>query len=171
MEIQILDWIQSLRNPAGDLVFPLITALGNGGLIWILLTIMLLLVPGTRKNGTVLLAALLVDLVLCNVILKPLISRIRPFDINTAVQLMIARPSDFSFPSGHTAASFAAVTALYLSGAKGWLWKPVFLLAVLIACSRLYLYVHYPTDILGGIAVGWFSGYIGFHICKYLQKR
>ena len=100
-----------------------------------------------------------------------LIQTIRTCDANTSIQLLIARPHDFSFPSGHTAASFAAVGALLFSGEKK-LWKPVFVLAVLIAFSRLYLYVHYPTDILGGIVVGNVSGYVGYRIiCKLEQWK
>lgn len=75
-----------------------------------------------EKSGVILAAALIVDLILCNVILKPLVARIRPFDVNTAIQLIIAKPQDYSFPSGHTAASVTSVVALYLAGEKR-LWK------------------------------------------------
>lgn len=159
IEFKILDLIQELRTPAGDAAMCFITGLGNGGTIWILAAVVLLLIPKTRKSGVVLAAALCVDAVLCNGILKNLFCRMRPFDVNTAVQLLIAGPRDFSFPSGHTAVSFAAVTALYLSGPKK-LWIPALILACLIAFSRLYLYVHYPTDILGGMAVGIAAGCI-----------
>ena len=110
-------------------------------------------------------AALVVDVLLCNVILKNLVGRIRPFDVNTSVQLLISKPKDFSFPSGHTAASFASVAALYLAGEKK-LWKPALVLAILIAFSRMYLYVHYPTDILGGIIFGILSAWIGYQCSK-----
>ena len=163
IEIQILDFLQKLRTPAGDMVIPLITKLGDKGIIWILLAAALLLIPKTRKTGAILTAALCVDLVLCNGILKNLFARIRPFDVNTSVQLLIPKPGDFSFPSGHTAASFTAAAALYFAGEKD-LWKPVLALAVIIAFTRLYLYVHYPTDILGGMAVGTTAGYLGFWI-------
>lgn len=161
MELEILDFIQSIRTPFGDAVMPLITSLGNTGIIWIVLACILLAVPKTRKTGIVLAAALCWDVVLCDGILKHLFARIRPCDVNTSIQLLIERPRDFSFPSGHTAASFAAVTALYFSGERR-LWKAAFLLSCAIAFSRLYLYVHYPTDILGGIAVGIAAGYAGF---------
>lgn len=115
-------------------------------------------------------AALCVDLVLCNGILKNLFGRIRPCDVNTQIQLLIARPHDFSFPSGHTAASFTAVAALYFSGKKR-LLKPAMALACLIAFSRLYLYVHYPTDILGEILVGVAAGYIGYVIVGRWMER
>lgn len=163
MEIKILDWIQTLHTPVGDTVMCLITKLGDAGIFWILLTLVLLILPKTRRWGVILAAGLVVDLVLCNVILKPLVERIRPFDVNTAVQVLISKPKDYSFPSGHTAASFTVVAGLYLAGA-GKLWKPALVLAVLIAFSRLYLYVHYPTDVLGGIIVGLVSGYMGYRI-------
>lgn len=170
MEFQILDWIQSIRTPLGDVVMPWISALGNAGMIWIVLAAVLLLIPKTRKSGVILALALCVDVLMCNVILKNVFARIRPCDVNTAVQLLIARPVDFSFPSGHTAASFASATALFFAGEKK-LWKPVLVLAVLIAFSRLYLYVHYPTDILGGIAVGVTAGYLGYLLEKRGRKR
>ena len=157
MEIHILDMIQNLRTPIGDVVVPLITRLGDAGIIWIILTVLLLIIPKTRKTGVIMMAALLVDVLLCNVLIKNLVARTRPFDVNTAVQLLVAKPRDYSFPSGHTAASFASVTALYL--------------AVLIALSRLYLYVHYPTDIIGGVVFGSLSGYLGYKIVEWIQKK
>ena len=147
-----------------------ITKLGNAGIVWILLTIVLLLIPKTRKSGLILASALIVDLILCNGILKPLIARIRPFDVNYAIQLIVAKPHDYSFPSGHTAASFTAVMALYLAGEKK-TWKAALVLAVLIALSRLYLYVHYPTDIIGGVVFGSLSGYLGYKIVEWIQKK
>ena len=115
MEIQILNWLQSLHTPILDKIMQLITHLGDMGIIWIILTIVM---PKTRKSGVIMAAALIVDVILCNVILKNLIARVRPYDVNTAVQVLVAKPKDFSFPSGHTAASFASVTALYLAGEK-----------------------------------------------------
>lgn len=169
IEIKFLDWIQSLHGPAGDAFWPLVTRLGDAGRIWILLAMVLLIIPKTRKSGAILAVALCADLLLCNHILKPVIARVRPFDVNTAISLLIPRPGDFSFPSGHTAASFTAVAALYFAGEKK-LWKPALVLAVLIAFSRLYLYVHYPTDILGGMAAGVIAGYMGYLIVKFCKK-
>lgn len=169
MEIKILDWIQDLHGPVGDAFWPLVTRLGDRGMIWILLAAVLLIIPRTRKSGAVLAAALCVDLVLCNRILKPVIARVRPFNVNTAVSLLIPKPGDFSFPSGHTAASFTAAAALYFGGEKK-LWKPALVLASFIAFSRLYLYVHYPTDILGGMAVGVIAGFMGSVIVKFCSR-
>lgn len=139
------------------------------GLIGILLAAVLLLRRKTRKTGEILAAALVVDVLLCNGLLKHLFHRVRPCDVNTAVSLLVSRPTDYSFPSGHTAASFAAVAALYLAGARR-LWKPALVLGMLIAFSRLYLYVHYPSDILGGVLVGLFAGWVGSRIAAKLLK-
>lgn len=169
IEFQILDFIQGFRTPFGDTVMPLISSLGNAGCLWIGLTVILLLLPEKRKSGGILLAALLFDLLLCNILIKPLVARVRPCDVNTAVELLIAHPVDMSFPSGHTAASFASVAALYLAGERK-LWKISLVLTVLIAFSRLYLYVHYPTDVLGGAVIGILSGYLGFRCAEALRK-
>ena len=161
LEFWILDGIQTLRTPAGDVLMPFITSFGNGGVIWIVLTVILLLIPKTRKTGLILGAALILDGILCNLLLKNLVRRIRPCDIKDAVRLLIPYPSDYSFPSGHTAVSFAAASALYFAGEK-YLWKAALVLAAFIAFSRMYLYVHYPTDVLGGILFGVISGYLGY---------
>ena len=107
-EFSVLDFIQAhLRSGIGDIVMPLITHLGDSGVIWVVLALVLLIYPKTRKTGAALAVALALEVICCNLILKPFVARIRPCDINTAVQLLIPRPDDFSFPSGHTGASFA----------------------------------------------------------------
>ena len=169
-ELEILNQLQKLHTPVLDKIMVFITNLGSAGIIWIILTVVCLIIPRTRKVGWVMAASLIVDLILCNGILKNLVARTRPCDVNKSIQLLIKRPWDYSFPSGHTAASFASVTALYLAGEKK-LWKMALILACLIAFSRLYLYVHYPTDILGGILVGIFSGFIGSKIVTYMMKK
>lgn len=161
IELSILDWIQTLHTPFLDKIMVFITRLGDAGIIWIVLSIVLLLIPKTRKSGAVMVAALVVDVLLCNIVLKNLVARTRPYDVNTGVHLLVAKLHDYSFPSGHTAASFTSVTALYLASEKK-LWKFALVLACLIAISRLYLYVHYPTDVLGGILFGVISGYLGY---------
>ena len=168
---QILLWIQEyLRFPALTSVMKDITNLGNAGILWILITIVLLLDKKTRNVGYMSALALIGSLIVDNILLKNLVARTRPFDVNTAVQLLVAKPRDYSFPSGHTAASFASVTALYLVGEKK-MWKAALVLAVLIALSRLYLYVHYPTDIIGGVVFGSLSGYLGYKIVEWIQKK
>ena len=169
-EFAILNGIQAnLRNPVLDMLMPAITALGNGGLIWIALAGVLLLTPKHRKTGAAVLAGLVLEVICCNLVLKPLVARVRPCDVNTAVQLLVARPDDFSFPSGHTGASFAAVSALFVS--RNRLWIPALILAVLISFSRLYLYVHYPTDVLAGVLLGVMTGWAGSVVSTYADKR
>lgn len=166
IEIEILDWIQGLKTGFGDVSLSFISTIGNAGLIWIIMAVILLIIPKTRKCGAFMAAALIVDALLCNCILKPLVARVRPYDVNTAIELIVAKPVDYSFPSGHTAAAFAATTALFFDRKK-YLWIPALILAVLTGFSRLYLYVHYPTDVLGGIIIGILSGCAG---CFIVQK-
>lgn len=169
-EFAILDWIQAnLRNPIMDLLMPAITTLGNSGLIWIILAGILILMPKYRKVGVAVMAGLVLEVICCNLVLKPLVARVRPCDVNTAVQLLVARPDDFSFPSGHTGASFAAASALPFSRSR--LWIPSLVLAVLIAFSRLYLYVHYPTDILAGALLGVMAGWAGRWVSAYANEK
>ena len=134
-----------------------------------LLAAVLLLLWKHRWTGMSLSFALILDLICCNIVLKPLVGRVRPFLVNTAVELLTAPPADASFPSGHTAASFAAVFALRASGSP--LWKPALVLAAGIAFSRLYLYVHWPTDVLGGILVGAAAGWAGARLADALRRR
>ena len=155
MKSSILDWIQiNLRTPVLDLLMPAITALGNGGLIWIVLAAGLLLMPGHRKAGAAVLAGLALEVVCCNLVLKPLVARVRPCDINTAVQLLIARPDDFSFPSGHTAGAAAFYPALGRESGKKSIVAVTIILAVLIGLSRNILAVHWPVDVLVGLIIG-----------------
>ena len=170
MELRFLDFLQTIHTPLLDKILAFITSLGNAGIIWIVLAVVLLILPKTRKTGIIVAAALLMDLVLCNLILKNLVARVRPYDVNTAIAILIKKPLDFSFPSGHTAASFAAMTALFLAKMKK-AWIAALVLAVLIAFSRLYFYVHYPTDVLGGAVVGILSGVIGYAIVEKIDKR
>lgn len=158
MELLILDWLQThLRCGFLDAALPVISWSANHGEIWILLALVLVLRKSSRRQGWTVALALVLDLVCCNLLLKPLIGRVRPFVVNPAVELLVSPPLDASFPSGHTAASFAAVFALRGSGNP--LWKPALAVAVLIAFSRLYLYVHWPSDVLGGALLGAFLGW------------
>ena len=159
-EFNLLDQIQQhLANDFLNALVPRISSLGDAGLIWIALSILLLLFPKTRKAGLASGIALLFMLITDNMILKPLVARLRPFTVNTAVELLIPPPTDFSFPSGHTYASFASASAIFRNNRK--IGIPALILASLIAFSRLYLYVHYPTDVLFGILFGILAGWIG----------
>ena len=158
IEIQILDFIQqTMRSPVFDRFWPVVTHLGDAGAIWIVLTLILLVVPRTRKLGVACALALVLSLVFTNFLLKNLVARTRPFYIS-GVELLIKEPSEYSFPSGHASSSFAAAFVLWKERARIGrveLYRWVMVLASLIAFSRLYLYVHYPTDVLAGLLVGF----------------
>lgn len=169
LELGILDWIQSnLRCGVLDALMPALSWTCNHGEIWIVLAAVLLAVKRCRRQGLAVGCALVTDLVLCNLILKPLVNRARPFAVHP-VELLIPPPGDASFPSGHTAASFAAVLALKASGSP--LWKPALAVAVVMAFSRLYLYVHWPSDVLGGVIVGAAAGYMGAWMARRIGWR
>lgn len=170
-EFQILDKLQTIHNPLLDSFMVAITKLGDAGIVWIILTVILLLIPKTRKSGVYMAVALIADLIICNVILKPIVARIRPYSINQTVHLLVTPLKDYSFPSGHTAASFASVSALYFAGRKR-MAAGALIVSVLIAFSRMYLYVHYPTDVLGGLIIGLLCGWIADMIIqKVMEKR
>ena len=158
IELAVLDAIQSIRFPALDFVMKYFTHLGDYGLLFVALTLIMLYFKKTRLFGVVCATALLFDLLAVNIIIKPLVARARPFTLRPDFLLLVARPLDFSFPSGHTAISFAFATAIGAYSRKYQRWA--FALAAVIAFSRLYLYVHYPSDVLAGIVIGLFCGYL-----------
>jgi undecaprenyl-diphosphatase len=157
-DLPILDWIQNtLQCGLLDFLMPLITLLGDAGIFWIAVAVVLLIIPKTRKIGLGMGVALLMGLLVCNVILKPWVARIRPYDyqiqyFGTQIKLLVDAMHDFSFPSGHTIASFEAATVLLIHNKK--MGIPAMILASLIAFSRLYLYVHYPTDVIASVILG-----------------
>jgi undecaprenyl-diphosphatase len=152
-----------------DTLMPLVTALGDNGIIWILLSAAFLVMPRYRKVGIAIILALLLGFIICNLGLKPLAARLRPFEFNEAIHLLIKAPLDYSFPSGHTEASFAAVTVLFLYQVRGWF--AAMLLAFAIAFSRLYLYVHYPTDVFAGAIIGICMGILSLYIMKRVMVK
>lgn len=169
-EFVLLDTIQqACQSAMMDYIMPFVTMLGDKGVLWIILGLVFLSCKRWRRAGILLFAALLIEAVLCNVILKNLFAAPRPFEVRDAVALLISPPLDPSFPSGHTGAAFAAVSALYFAGMRRWYLALV--PAVAIAFSRLYLYVHFPSDILGGIAVGVVSGWLAFRLIMQLEQR
>lgn len=169
-EFEFLDFLQTMHTPLITKIMKAASKLGDAGFIWILLTGVLLVIPKTRKVGILVSVALLLDVLTCNVILKPLIARTRPYDVNTAVELLIRAPRDYSFPSGHTAASFAAAAALWFADKKK-LAIPALVLAVLIAFSRMYFYVHYPTDVLGGAILGMVCGWLSYKLLSQKMEE
>lgn len=158
IEFAILDFIQKyMTSPIMDKVMVFITTLGNAGGLWIIAALLMICSKKYRTTGIMLAAGLLGSLIIGNLILKPAVARLRPFQIKDGVELLIAAPHDFSFPSGHTLASVICATVLLLRERKlGYIALP---LAILIAFSRLYLYVHFPTDVLAGAIIGIITGF------------
>ena len=166
-EIAILDFLQeSVRSDTLDTIMPIITKLGSYGIVWIIICIYLLARKKYRRDGLMLAVALIIGLIIGNITLKPIIRRTRPYDVNTAFQLLIPKQIDFSFPSGHSLSSFAAATVLFCTNKK--MGIPAIMLAASIAFSRLYLYVHYPSDVVGGSVMGIIIGYLTI---KCFQKK
>jgi len=162
-DLAVLDFIQEhIRADFLDPFMTVVTALGNSGILWVALAAVLLIFKRSRKYGLMVAVALILGVLICNVTLKPLVARIRPCELVESVKLLISAPADYSFPSGHTTSSFAAASALFFSGAKG--RYAALALALLIAFSRLYLYVHYPTDVLTGMIIGIFCGWLSCRI-------
>ena len=160
VDTTLLLYVQEhFRFEALTSIMRVITFLGDGGLLWILTALALLLIPRTRRGGLDVALGTLLPWLLVEYVLKELTHRPRPFTALTEVVPLIALPSGYSFPSGHACAAFAAATALTLafpdkSGNRA------FIPAVLISLSRVYLGVHYPLDILAGAAFGMLGAWI-----------
>lgn len=162
----ILLWIQEfVRN---DVLTPwllAITKLGDKGFIWIFISVLLLCFKPTRKTGLTAILALILSLCVINLTLKYIVARARPFDMIEALVPLVERPRDFSFPSGHSGSSFAAA-GVFFRGLPKWAGIPMLLLALLISVSRLYVGVHYPSDVFAGIVIGWGLSYAAERICQ-----
>ena len=151
-EFSFLYFLQELHNPVLDKIMVFITSLGNSGLLWIGLAVIMLFFKKYRKCAISIGIALVFKELFGNVILKELIMRERPCWIDPTVELLVKSPSSFSFPSGHTFDAFAASVTLFLNHKKEGIAAIV--VAALIAFSRMYVFVHFPTDILGGMVLG-----------------
>lgn len=153
-DFQVLAFIQQhFHNPLTDFLFPLVTYLGELGACWIFLALVLLFIKKYRRAGAVMLIAMALGALLGEGIIKNIVCRPRPFQyFDAACPLLIDPPSGYSFPSGHSCASFAAATALFLQHRRA--GSLALVLAALIAFSRVFLFVHFPTDILAGALLG-----------------
>ena len=152
MDFQILYFINEIHFEILDKIIILITHMCTKGIFWILVGVILLLFKKTRKCGLTVLIALLFSLIVGNILLKNIVARPRPCWIDETINMLIAVPKDYSFPSGHTFASFAAAVSVFLYYKKA--GTAAIILAFLIGFSRLYLFVHFPTDVLSGAVLG-----------------
>ena len=181
----ILLWIQEyLRNDFLDPIVKFVTHLGDHGYLWIGLLLILLCIPKTRKAALIGAATLLLTFIVTNLWLKPMIARTRPYEVIEGLTRIIEKQGDRSFPSGHTANSMAVGVSLWLISRKyeilgdkklyfpkpaGWV---VLILSILIGLSRLYVGVHYPTDVLGGIVLGVICAFVVRYVVKtFIRPR
>ncbi len=172
----ILLWIQ--ENLRADWLTPImitITKLGGLGKIWIALCLVLICFPKTRRAGAAGMVGLVLSLLVNNMILKNVFARVRPYEVIDGLVLLTNKATDFSFPSGHAGSSFAAAVAICasLKGSKArWL---VLAFAFVMAYTRLYIGIHYPSDILGGIVTGTLCGlaavWLVRRVCRYLEQK
>lgn len=173
-EIGILDFIrETFSCKFLDYFFKFITSLTDSGIFWIILAVVLLCFKKTRKTGISLGAVLIIGEILGNQIIKKLFERPRPYTVNQDITLIVKKLSSYSFPSGHTRCAVECATAIYANNKK---WGiAAICLAVLTALSRLYLYMHYPTDVLAGAVLGVTDGLLAIFIVKkvsqYINKR
>ncbi len=167
----VMAFIQThCHNIVTDSVFPVLTYLGEAGAIWIIAALFLLFWKKTRRQGVLVLCAMAAGFLLGEILLKNTVCRERPFQTFPAyTTLLISPPSGFSFPSGHTCSSFAAATVLFRFSKK---WGiAALVLACLIAFSRIFLFVHWPTDVLAGAVLGIACGLLTVFFSKRLETR
>lgn len=167
MDLAILHWMQStLANPFLDTVFPFITMLGEHGAIWLIIAVILICTKKNRVWGVTMIIAIGCVWLIGDQIIKDIIARPRPFIEDPTLTLLIAPPDGYSLPSGHASSSFCAATILSFARLnKGWK-AGAWVMAVLIAFSRVYLCVHNPSDVLAGAAFGVLIALIAVFFAK-----
>lgn len=171
LDANILLWFQEyFRQEWMMPLWTFITSLGDGGWLWIVISVILLIPKRTRHVGITALLALGIGALITNVALKNIVARIRPYEVINGLILLVEKQSDFSFPSGHSCASFAAAMVYYKMLPKKYGVSAV-VLASLIAFSRLYVGVHYPSDVIAGILVGIFSAWFACKLVKKLEDK
>lgn len=156
-----------------DAVMPVITLLGDAGIVWIIAALAMMFTKKLRRTGVIMAIGLVVGVLIGNLLLKNLIARERPCWLDESVLMLVKVPKDFSFPSGHTLASVISATVLVFADRR--FAFAAIPLAVLIAFSRLYLFVHFPSDVfcgaLLGLAIGVFAWFVGGRLYDAAAKR
>ena len=170
-EFDLLYWFQSLHNPFLDKIVVVITSLGNAGIFWILLTLVMLIVCKDKKVAWTSALALLFSLLVINIFLKNTVMRARPCWIDDTISLLVKNPKDYSFPSGHSSASFASAVSIvqYAKYRKQGIAAVV--LAALIAVSRMYVFVHFPTDVFVGTILGIIEAILAGIIIRFIYRK
>lgn len=177
MDIKILSWVHEVFHSQTWLnyIMKYVTYIGEFGAAAIICAIVLLIFKKTRWAGVAVAAAFILDVLIVNVILKLSVNRARPWQTYPDLgfqefhhSISVREPTDSSFPSGHTASLFAAAVALVMYYKKKGI--PALAVAFVVALSRIYLCMHYPSDVLGGMIIGSVCGVGGFYLGKLIKK-
>lgn len=174
-DFQVLYFIREhLSNPVFDFLMPLLSFITEGGVVWFTVALVFIFVPQLKEKyrpcGIMMIIAMAAAFLCSEVVLKNMVCRVRPCYIDTTIQMITDKPSGYSFPSSHTSSSFAASTVLFLNNKKIGGYALAF--ALLVAFSRLYLFVHFPTDVLAGMAIGILFAIITYYIyVKRVKSR
>ena len=171
MDGDILLWIQeNLRSGFLTPVMKGLSFLGDKGMIWILLTLALLFVRRTRPLGARCALSMVIGLIVTNLIIKNWAARIRPYELIPGLQCIVPLAKDYSFPSGHATNSLACAWVLFRKTPKKY-GVPALILAIMISLSRLYVGIHYPTDVLGGVVIGICSAVLAMWLVPRMEKK
>lgn len=169
-ELHLLHVLHDVLNcELADSFFSLITKLADAGVFWIILAIVLLFFKKTRRAGVAMAFSLILGLLITNITIKPLVARIRPYVVDPSIVLIIPPESEFSFPSGHTSTSFECAFALFCYNKKA--GAVALELATMIGISRLYLMVHYPTDVICGALFGVVIAIVAVKIANWVVDK
>lgn len=174
-DASVLLWIQeNMRTDLMTTIMKGITRLGNGGCLWIALAVVLLVLGKTRKVGAMSVLSLIITFVTVNLGIKNIVARTRPYEVIDGLVNLVEKQSDFSFPSGHSAHAFAVGVVLLIMLPRKF-GVPIFIISILMAYSRLYIGVHYPTDVIAGVLLGTIIAFISMFIvnkiCDKWNKR
>ena len=160
----VLDWFQTIHNDVATAFLSVLTKLGEAGILWIIVGLVMVIGIKEKKYGVIVLLSLLFCLIFGNGLLKNLVARQRPCHRFPIYDMLIAIPKDYSFPSGHTFSSVAAAVCIGHWNRKCGIAAGI--TAVLMMFSRMYFYVHYPTDILAGIVLGTVLALLSIYVVE-----
>lgn len=171
LDEKVLLFIQEyMRMPILDEIMVFFTTLGDAGLLWIVLALAFLITKKYRKNGAMMTLALVFGLIITNVILKNAVARIRPYEVIEGLVAIVPHPHDWSFPSGHSTSSIAASFVMFRTFPKK-VGVPALFVGILICFTRLYVGVHFPTDVICGIIIGLVCAIASMLVVEKIWKK